>query len=169
MFLAWTNFKWGGTSGLTGSRGHRGQAMCNRETPSLTFPFGTRIKFLALTLFKWEATSGLTGSRGHRGHAMCHEERPSKNLTFAERIMFLAWTNFKWGGTSGLTGSKGHRGQATCHTHLCCLPNVLVKEFWKKLKSFRIYAQNKFKILKIKQIIKNKAMTSSWRHLNFHL
>ena len=133
MFLASTIFKWGATSCLTGSKGHRGQAMCHEERPSLTYPFGTKIKFLALTLFKWEATSGLTGSRGHRGQAMCHEERPSLTFPFGTRIKFLALTLFKWEATSGLTGSRGHRGQATCHTHLCCLPKVLVKEFWKNL------------------------------------
>ena len=169
MFLASTIFKWGATSGLTGSRGHRGHWVFHEERPSYTMTIGERIMFLALTVFKWGATSCLTGSRGHRGQAMCHEERPSLTFPFGTRIKFLALTLFKWEATSGLTGSRGHRGQATCHTHLCCLPKVLVKEFWKKLKSFRIYAQNKFKILKIKQIIKNKAMTSSWRHLNFHL
>ena len=49
MFLALTVFKWGATSCLTGSRGHRGQAMCHEERPSLTLAFGERIKFVALT------------------------------------------------------------------------------------------------------------------------
>ena len=39
MFLAITVFKWGATSCLTGSRGHRGQAMCHKERPSLTLAF----------------------------------------------------------------------------------------------------------------------------------
>ena len=49
MFLASTIFKWGATSCLTGSRGHRGQAMCHEERPSLTLAFGKRIKFLSQT------------------------------------------------------------------------------------------------------------------------
>ena len=49
MFLALTVFKWGATSCLTGSRGHRGHAMCHEERPSLTLTFGKRIKFLSQT------------------------------------------------------------------------------------------------------------------------
>ena len=49
MFLALTVFKWGATSCLTGSRGHRGHAMCHEERPSLTLTFGTRIKFISQT------------------------------------------------------------------------------------------------------------------------
>ena len=49
MFLALTVFKWGATSCLTGSRGHRGHTMCHEERPSLTLTFGKRIKFLSQT------------------------------------------------------------------------------------------------------------------------
>ena len=49
MFLALTVFKWGTTSCLTGSRGHRGHAMCHEERPSLTLTFGKRIKFISQT------------------------------------------------------------------------------------------------------------------------
>ena len=49
MFLAWTVFKWGGTSGLTGSRGHRGHWVFHEERPSLTLTFGKRIKFISQT------------------------------------------------------------------------------------------------------------------------
>ena len=49
MFLALTVFKWGATSCLTGSRGHRGHAMCHEERPSLTLTFGTGIKFISQT------------------------------------------------------------------------------------------------------------------------
>jgi hypothetical protein len=47
--LALICFKLEGTSGLTGSRGHRGHTMCHEERPSLTFTFGKRIKFLSQT------------------------------------------------------------------------------------------------------------------------
>jgi len=47
--LALICFKLEGTSGLTGSRGHRGHTMCHEERPSLTLAFGKRIKFVALT------------------------------------------------------------------------------------------------------------------------
>ena len=49
MFLAITVFKWGATSCLTGSRGHRGHTMCHEERPSLTLAFGKTIKFLSQT------------------------------------------------------------------------------------------------------------------------
>ena len=49
MFLALTVFKWGATSCLTGSRGHRGPTMCLEERPSLTLTFCKRIKFLSQT------------------------------------------------------------------------------------------------------------------------
>ena len=49
MFLAIIVFKWGATSCLTGSRGHRGHTMCLEEIPSLTLTFGKRIKFLSQT------------------------------------------------------------------------------------------------------------------------
>ena len=93
MFLASTIFKWGATSGLTGSRGHRGHWVFHEERPSYTMTIGERIMFLALTVFKWGATSCLTGSRGHRGHTMCHEERPSLTLTFGTRIKFISQTD----------------------------------------------------------------------------
>ena len=34
---------------MTGSRGHRGHAMCHEERPSLTLTFGKRIKFISQT------------------------------------------------------------------------------------------------------------------------
>ena len=49
MFLALTVFKWGATSCLTGSKGHRGHAMYHEERPSLTLTFCKRIKFISQT------------------------------------------------------------------------------------------------------------------------
>ena len=49
LFLALTVVKWGATSCLTGSRGHRGHTMCHEERPSLTLTFGKRIKFISQT------------------------------------------------------------------------------------------------------------------------
>ena len=114
-FLVLTFLKYRGTSGLTGSKGHRGQASYQEERPSKTMTFSKRLIFLALTFLKYRATSGLTGSRGHRGQPLYKEERPSKTFIFGERIMVLALTCFKWGATSCLTGSRGHRGHAMCH------------------------------------------------------
>ena len=48
-FLALTPFKSEATSGLIGSRGHRGHAMCHEERPFLTFTYGERTKLISPT------------------------------------------------------------------------------------------------------------------------